>query len=54
MDQQPLHQTDKMRFLLFSASMRNDSMNTHLIKLAAHIIEKNNGKVDLASMKEFD
>ena len=54
MDQQPLHQTDKMRFLLFSASMRNDSMNTHLIKLAAHIIGKNNGKVDLASMKEFD
>lgn len=43
-----------MQFLLFSGSMRNDSLNTRLIKLAAHIIEKNNGKVDLASMNEFD
>jgi NAD(P)H-dependent FMN reductase len=53
MDQQ--HAKDeKMRFLLFSASLRNDSLNTSLIKLAAHIIEKNNGKVDLAGMSEFD
>ena len=43
-----------MRFLLFSASLRNDSLNTSLIKLAANIIEKNNGKVDLANMSEFD
>lgn len=54
MDQQHLHHTEKMRFLLFSASLRKDSLNTRLIKLAAHIIEKNNGKVDLASMSEFD
>ena len=45
---EPLH------FLLFSASLRKDSMNTRLIKLAANIIEKNNGKVDLANMSEFD
>ena len=43
-----------MRFLLFSASMRNDSLNTNLIKLAGDIIEKNNGEVDLAHMSEFD
>ena len=54
MDQQSLHQAEKMRFLLFSASMRNDSLNTNLIKLAADIIEKNNGEVDLAHMSEFD
>jgi len=54
MDQQHLHQTEKMRFLLFSGSLRKDSLNTRLIKLAVHIIEKNNGKVDLASLSEFD
>ncbi|HET9744645.1 MAG TPA: NAD(P)H-dependent oxidoreductase [Chitinophagaceae bacterium] len=54
MDEQPRHQAEKMRFLLFSASMRNDSLNTHLIKLAARIIENNNGKADLAGMSEFD
>ena len=54
MDQQQLHQDEKMRFLLFSASLRKDSLNTHLIRLASHIIEKNNGTVDLAEMKEFD
>jgi len=54
MDNQHLHQNEKMRFLLFSASLRKDSLNTSLIKLAARIIEKNNGKIDLASMSEFD
>jgi chromate reductase len=54
MHQQHLHQTEKMHFLLFSASLRKDSLNTRLTKLAAHIIEKNNGKVDLASLSEFD
>jgi NAD(P)H-dependent FMN reductase len=54
MNQQYLHQSEKMRFLLFSASLRKDSLNTQLIKLAAQIIEKNNGIVDLASLSEFD
>ena len=53
MDQQHI-EPEPMRFLLFSASLRNDSLNTRLIKLAADIIEKNNGKVDLANMSEFD
>ena len=43
-----------MRFLLFSASLRKGSLNTTLINLAAEIIEKNGGQVDLASMSEFD
>jgi NAD(P)H-dependent FMN reductase len=43
-----------MRYLVFSASLRNDSLNSHLAKLAAQAIEKNGGKADLASMSEFD
>jgi NAD(P)H-dependent FMN reductase len=54
MEQHHPQQTEKMRFLLFSASLRKDSLNTRLIKLAAHIIEKNDGTVDLASLSEFD
>jgi chromate reductase, NAD(P)H dehydrogenase (quinone) len=54
MDQQQRRETEKMSFLLFSASLRNDSLNTRLIKLAADIIEKHNGIADLASMSEFD
>lgn len=43
-----------LRFLIFSASLRADSLNTKLIKLAARLIEKNGGQVDLANMSEFD
>ena len=46
--------TEVMQFLLFSASMRKDSLNMRLIKLAADIIVKNKGKVDIADMSEFD
>ena len=42
------------RFLVFSGSQRKDSLNTQLAKLAATLIEKNGGEVDLASMTEFD
>lgn len=47
-------QHDSIRFLVFSASLRNDSLNTQLAKLAAGVIEKNGGIVDLAHMIEFD
>src|SRR4051812_5352262 len=40
--------------LVFSASLRKDSLNTRLAKLAAGVIEKNKGKVDYASMDAFD
>ena len=43
-----------MSFLLFSASLRKDSLNTKLINLAANIIKNNGGTVDLANMIDFD
>ena len=47
-------QLEPSRFLVFSASLREDSINTRLAKLAVHVIEKNGGKVDFANMSEFD
>lgn len=40
--------------LVFSASLRKESFNTKLAKLAVQIIEKNGGIADLANMSEFD
>lgn len=55
MDQpKPTNQPPPIRILVFSASLRNDSLNTKLARLAASIIEKNGGLVDFASMKDFD
>ncbi|NCU05038.1 MAG: NAD(P)H-dependent oxidoreductase [Chitinophagaceae bacterium] len=45
---------EPIRFLVFSASLRKDSLNTHLAKLAAKIIEEHGGEVDYANMSEFD
>lgn len=45
---------EPLQILLFSASLRKDSLNTKLITLAAAVIEKNGGKVNLVSMQEFD
>ncbi len=47
-------QNEPLRFLVISASLRNDSLNTRLAKLAAQVIEKNGNKADLASMSDFD
>jgi NAD(P)H-dependent FMN reductase len=43
-----------VRVLLFSASLRTESLNSRLITLAASVIEKHGGKVDIAAMKDFD
>ncbi len=43
-----------IRFLVFSASLRQESLNTRLAALAARCIAANGGQVDLASMAEFD
>ncbi|MGZ6869017.1 MAG: NAD(P)H-dependent oxidoreductase, partial [Frankiaceae bacterium] len=43
-----------MRFLVFSASLRQGSLNTALAALAAGTIGAKGGEVDLASMAEFD
>jgi chromate reductase len=50
----PHNQNEPLRFLVFSASLRNDSLNTRLARLATLAIEKNGGKVDFANMSEFD
>lgn len=47
-------QREPVRFLVFSASLRKDSFNTKLAKLAASIVEKHGGLVDYANMSEFE
>jgi hypothetical protein len=47
-DREPVH------FLVFSASLRADSLNTRLARLAATTIEANGGKVDFRPMTDFD
>ncbi|HPD52808.1 MAG TPA: NAD(P)H-dependent oxidoreductase [Bacteroidia bacterium] len=43
-----------LRILVFSGSMRADSLNTKLALLAKAAIEQHGGQVDFASMREFD
>jgi chromate reductase, NAD(P)H dehydrogenase (quinone) len=43
-----------VKFLVFSASLRNGSLNTQLALLAARCLEHNGGDVSLASMSDFD
>jgi NAD(P)H-dependent FMN reductase len=50
---QSMHR-EPVRFLVFSASLRRDSLNTHLAALVAKTIRANGGEVDLASMADFD
>ncbi|MEO8447550.1 MAG: NAD(P)H-dependent oxidoreductase [bacterium] len=50
----PKDARDPVSILVFSASMRKDSLNTCLAELAKTAIEKLGGKVDLGEMKEFD
>ncbi|MBS1760378.1 MAG: NAD(P)H-dependent oxidoreductase [Bacteroidetes bacterium] len=47
-------QNEPLKILVFSASLRKDSLNTQLAKLAAKVIEKNGGIADYATMSEFD
>ena len=54
MNVQPNSPNNPLRLLVFSASLREDSLNTRLAKLAAMAIEKNGGNVDFAYMEEFD
>lgn len=43
-----------VRVLVFSASMRHDSLNDRLASLAERVIERHGGSVDRGHMKEFD
>lgn len=45
-EQQKNNQQEPLRILVFSASMRHDSLNTRLAKLAAQFIETKGAKVD--------
>jgi chromate reductase, NAD(P)H dehydrogenase (quinone) len=45
---------EPVRVLVFSASLRFESLNSRLARLAATTVEANGGDVDLASMAEFD
>ena len=45
---------EPVRFLVFSASLRRDSLNTKLADLAAAAIEASDGDVTVASMRDFD
>jgi chromate reductase len=47
-------QSEPLRLLIFSVSLRTESLNTRLAKLASTIVEKQGGIVDYADMKEFD
>jgi len=43
-----------IRFLVFSGSLRADSFNTRLARMAADAITANGGLVDFASLAQFD
>lgn len=45
---------EPIRFLVFSASLRRESLNARLAELATATLEANGGDVDHASMAEFD
>jgi chromate reductase, NAD(P)H dehydrogenase (quinone) len=45
---------EPVRFLVFSASLRTDSLNSTLARLAADTIKANGGEVDWATMADFD
>jgi chromate reductase, NAD(P)H dehydrogenase (quinone) len=46
--------TPEVRVLVFSASLRAQSLNTRLATLAAHTLAADGATVDLAAMREFD
>lgn len=46
--------TPSLRVLIFSASLRTESLNTKLAHLAARIAAAQGATVDLATMREFD
>jgi chromate reductase, NAD(P)H dehydrogenase (quinone) len=53
-DPSPTQKREPVRFLVFSASLRADSLNSRLARLAAATIEANDGIVDSTSMPDFE
>lgn len=54
MHEQSAKHNEALRLLIFSASLRKDSLNTRLARLAAQVIEKNGGIADFAAMSDFE
>lgn len=56
MEQDNSHDAEKgpIKILLFSASMRKDSLNTKLAALAKGILERNGAEVHFADIADFD
>lgn len=52
--EKPTTEREPLRILVFSASLRAESLNTKLANLASGIIQKNGATVDFANMLEFD
>ena len=50
----PTSKREPIRFLVFSASLRANSLNTKLVQLAADRITDNGGTVSFALMHDFD
>ena len=48
------HRPESVKVLLFSASLRTDSLNTRLARLARSVIEGHGATVDFATMRDFD
>ena len=44
----------RSRYLVFSASLRDGSLNSKLARLAARVVAAHDGEADLATMREFD
>lgn len=51
---EPLAQREPIKLLVFSASLRTESLNTRLARLAGQVITDHGGTVDAATMREFD
>ena len=47
-------QPGPLRVLVFSASLREGSLNTQLARLARSVIERRGALVDFATMRDFD
>lgn len=49
-----MNKREDIRLLMFSASLRKDSLNTKLITLASKIVAKHGGAIDLVNINEFE
>lgn len=53
-DKKPTIGREPMKILIFSASLRAESLNTRLVNLAVKVLERHGATLDLANMHDFD